>query len=154
MGTKYIVIIFFFISTASYSQQILPDGFPKRIEFGMSMTEFQRIIKSAAPAGQNFDFRTVFLQENINKKGIESIAYYFDMDGEKPLYEVIILYNNAETALQRAKELFGEPNYDNEWRIEKRSKKYMCWVYQNKIVVVENIPYTEWDEDGDGEFDQ
>jgi len=80
---------------------------------------------------------------------ISNVIYYFDSEGYKPLYEIIIVYKDEKQPQKVADLLFGLPNFDNkEWRIKIQGVPGIwSWVYKNKLVVVANIPNTEWSEE-------
>ena len=82
-------------ATKHTSQSILPAALEKTVHFGMSMQDFLQVKAEANLQKNDKDgFRTIYT-ETIKDGDIQTIAYYFDDDGEHPLYEMVINYNRA-----------------------------------------------------------
>ena len=114
----------------------------------MPLSEFEQIIKSVELVEEN-SFRIVFL-ENLTTSEIQKIVYYFDLDGEKPLYEIIITYSTQQQPVYKAHALFGQPNFNQtEWRVRTNKHKIWSWVFKEKLVIVAKIPETEWSPEWD-----
>ncbi|PKA83899.1 hypothetical protein ATE92_2068 [Ulvibacter sp. MAR_2010_11] len=146
----YLYLLLFFSSTSLLAQNqstiidnAYPQGVSKEIYYGMPLSEFEQNIEGAELVEEN-SFRIVFIQK-LTTKEIQKIVYYFDLDGEKPLYEIIITYSNLQQPVNIAHSLFGEPNFDQtEWRVHTNEHKIWSWVFKEKLVIVANIPDTEW----------
>ena len=151
----YLYLLLFFSSTillaqnqATFKEHIFPEGINKEIYFGMPLSEFEQIIKSVELVEEN-SFRIVFL-ENLTTSEIQKIVYYFDLDGEKPLYEIIITYSTQQQPVYKAHALFGQPNFNQtEWRVRTNKHKIWSWVFKEKLVIVAKIPETEWSPEWD-----
>ena len=112
----------------------------------MPMTDVLKLRKKASESDKN-SFRTVYLEE-INKDGLNSVVYYFDNDGEMPLYEMILIYESEAKRDAVAAKLLGKPNFESkEWKI-KTNKSYplRAWAFQSKLVIVGVIKGTEWED--------
>jgi hypothetical protein len=113
----------------------------------MSLKDFEKIKNNETKMfDDGYDFRTVYIENIVNHAEIKNIGYYFDNDGEKPLYEIILIYKNEELRDIAAKKIFGEPNYkEKEWRItRKKSYNLWAWSFKTKLIIVGMIPETEW----------
>ncbi|MBO0330031.1 hypothetical protein [[Muricauda] lutisoli] len=133
---------------------VLPSEINSEIYFGINLADFKNVIGSnlKLETKSNTDFRLIYSQET-NLKEISSVIYYFDNENSKPLYEVIINYQNEEQAKKAATILFGQPNFDQiDWRIKiQGAPEIWSWVYKNKLVVVAKIPGSEWFNEWDKE---
>ncbi len=110
----------------------------------------QRDIKSADL--QDDDFR-ITVYEKMDHPEIEGTGYYFDAEGKKPLYELIIVYKDEALRDAAAAKLLGSPNYENntEWLLPgKNGYQIKAWKYKNKLIITALIPNTEWYEDVHG----
>ncbi|MBN4072774.1 hypothetical protein JYT74_01910 [Crocinitomix catalasitica] len=136
-------------SSKSASRSVLPSSVDVQIEFGMSLAEFSTAkdtAKMVVDHGQSF--RTAFTETSDNEN-IEAFVYYFDNDGDKILYEIIIVYKSESERQLQAEALFGNPNYDSkEWRLSRKdSFNVWAWPFKNKLVVVAMLPGTEWSDE-------
>lgn len=155
-----LLIITLFVSPISASAQnhtgltcsVLPAEVNSELFFGMNLADVQQLLGSNFQSQSNSltDFRLVYLQKTYLRE-ISSIVYYFDNENNKPLYEVIINYQNEEQAQKAATHLFGNPNYkQTDWRIKMQGvPDIWSWVYKNKLVVAAKIPGSEWAEEWD-----
>ncbi len=128
------------------STRFLPDDVDNQVKLGMSQDNFTELKgDKAKKSGANEDFRNTFL-EKVTHENIEFFGYYFDTDGDKPLYEIIIGYKTEELANKTAIDLLGKPNYkEKEWKIERKNDyTILAWVFKKKLVIVSLIPDTEW----------
>jgi hypothetical protein len=129
-----------------YFPEVLGD-----LVFNLSMDEVIAKRPNLAPVNyinDAFDFRKEFVEE-INESGIRKVSYYFDMDGTKPLYEVIVYYDNEKKRDQDALRLLGQPNSENntEWIIGSRQDyKIKVWKFENNLVLAAQLKGTEWEE--------
>ena len=121
----------------------------QEIDFGWPLTRVADIRDLRSEDMVDETFRKAVYQ-HIQLGDIEGVAYYFDGDGEQPLYELIVQYNTEAARDAAADKLLGKPNYENnkEWLIDtKRGYKLRAWKFKNKLVLVALLPGTEWYED-------
>jgi hypothetical protein len=95
-----------------------------------------------------FDFRQEYYRA-VQEKGMLGISYIFDMDGNKPLYEVIFEFEDADTLealLTVELGLASHPTLANHWLLSKSADGAvsMLWYFNNKIVIAANLPDTEF----------
>lgn len=130
------------------TQRYMPNEVGPKIAFGMSLDAFMQIKKGADISSDDSDeFRTVVIEE-VSQNQIEAIVYYFDADGNKPLYEVIIVFKTEVARDEVAQKLLGGPNYGDEWQFPgMQPYQVNAWTYKNKLIVVAIVPGCEWDED-------
>ena len=136
-----------------------PKQMPEAIQaypFGMELREFKRANSSANRQEENtMSFREVFLEENPSLD-IESVVYYFDSDGSKPLYEFILNYRNTTVRDAWAENNLGPKNHADgtEWLYKSHAGyEINVWTFNNKLVFAAAIPGCEWDENKDGKID-
>ena len=125
----------------------LPDEW-HNIYFGMPLEEAVANRPDMEQVEQN-DFRRVYL-EPIHRYRIEEAYYYFDKEGEQPLYELILEFDSPFVRDDVAVELFGKPNYNDktEWRYPSgEGFDIRAWTVQRKLVIVGMLPNTEWAEE-------
>ena len=129
-----------------YFPEVLGD-----LVFNLSMDEVTAKRPNLAPVNyinDAFNFRKEFVEE-INEAGIKKVVYYFDADDKKPLYEVIIIYENEKKRDQDALRLLGQPNFENntEWIIGSRQDyNIKAWKFENNLVLAAQLKGTEWEE--------
>lgn len=123
-----------------------PDAF-KNLYFGMPLTEFQKIKPDVKiPSDQIMSFRTEIVENNVSSI-IDNVTYYFDNDGNKPLYELIIEYKNETDRNKEADQLLGRPNNGDEWKFDsKEGFDIKAWKFERKLVIIGALPKTEWTE--------
>jgi hypothetical protein len=95
------------------------------------------------------DFRQEYYRA-INEKGMRGISYIFDLDGEKPLYELIFEFENADTLLALMTASLGpsdHPTLADHWLINKSASGVvsLLWLFDTKIVIASNLPGTEFE---------
>lgn len=128
-------------------KKVFPKGVPKGVFFGMKLADFKSQYSDVELIKQDYDFREVYTQD-IDGPDISGIIYYFDSDGDKPLYEVMAVYREVDKPKQIAEKMFGLPNYKGEeWRAKYNKGIIWSWVYRGKLVLVADIPDTEWSEE-------
>ncbi len=118
----------------------------KKVYLGMSMADFKKARPNVVFEEDNImNFRVVGA-ETFENGDITLINYYFDAEGEFPLYEIIISYKDAETRNAVVEKLYGEPNFEKEWRFDSEEDfEIMVWNFAKKIVIAGRIAGTEWD---------
>lgn len=113
----------------------------------MSLQDFKNLKGNKVKIVEDgMDFRIVYLEE-INGNKVSALGYYFDADGDQPLYEIIVIYKSEELRKGAQEEYLGEPNYkDKEWKIEGKDKLPIhVWSHKAKIVYALPLPGTEWE---------
>ncbi len=114
----------------------------KKYSLGMPMEKFQKKNPSLKPT-DDFAFRFVYDIPNP-ASGIKHLILYFDADGEKPLYELIIEYPDAASRYAFTAKNYGLPNNGKEWKwTMPDGLKARAWVFMNKVVVTVLYPGTE-----------
>ncbi len=115
--------------------------------FGMPLSEFEGMRSAEEQPSETYDFRRVFFEE-FSDSEIEYVVYYFDNEGDLPLYEIIVAYRDADSRDQTARRLLGSPNAEEgEWRYDSREGyELMAWAFQKKLVFAAPLPGTEWNE--------
>lgn len=92
-------------------------------------------------------FRTEIV-DSINQSGLSNITYFFDADGNLPLYEFIVEFADDRIRKEAAFEMLGPANYPGEadqWILNANdSVMTIAWAYDNKLVVASNLPGSEW----------
>ena len=121
----------------------------KGLYLGISQEEFKILRPNAEENADGYNFRTIFVDDSFSEQFM-NIIYYFDKDGDKPLYEFIMILNPALNADELAKEHFGLPNYqDKEWRFPPVQTDLpftlAVWTYKNKIIIAATMKDTEWE---------
>lgn len=96
----------------------------------------------------DYHFREVYF-ESVGKNGIESISYYFDNEGDLPLYEIIIVYESESVRDVVAAKKLGAPNYkEKEWKLDMDADYPLhAWTFKNKLIYAVPLKGSEW-EDG------
>ena len=64
----------------------------KDVPMGISLADFKKARPKAVVTSEE-NFRTI-VEEKKPQKGVELLTYYFDNEGTKPFYEVIIDFEN------------------------------------------------------------
>ena len=147
-----ILLFAFNFQQLSGQEAIIKRPFPRevnyKVKFELPLAEFEEGFKREKIERDNsYGFRIVYTQK-VDRRNVKDIIYYFDADGDQPLYEVIVSYNDEETPRVIAERRFGAPNYkQEEWRFRYKDHDIWCWVYNNKIVIAAKVPDTEWYED-------
>lgn len=152
MTIRQFVIILFLITTSSVISQNekirrpIPREVPNnKVRFEMPLSEFlDNFKRDNIVLDDSYGFRLVYTQA-VKNRNVSEIIYYFDADGDKPLYEIIVVYKESINAQTIADRKYGTPNFrQTEWRFQYKEHEIWCWVYKDKIVVTAKIPETEW----------
>lgn len=141
--------VFFTLSHAQKNpNKFLPASVRKTIHF--EMTEYEYV---GARSKDQYDFkddtfRHVFIENVENDPAIESVVLYFDQDGDKKLYEVILIFKEETKRDAYAVRTLGQPNtVEGEWVLKhKKRPDVNAWKFKNKLVLVLKIPGCEWDD--------
>lgn len=102
------------------------------------------------------DFRNEYLLQ-INESGLKEVSFYTTKKGNKPLYQVIFEFENADTVLHLAELMFpnnAHPVLDNHWVLgigdKMENGNYlvsMARVYENRLIIAVNLPTSELEEE-------
>lgn len=122
----------------------------KDVKMGLPLEEFKKSHPNAK-INDDASFR-VIAEEVINKNNIKDLTYYFDNEGDKPFYEVIIEFSTVAVRDEVAKKLFGKFNHplkDDHWVINYGNAGYntVGWTYETRLIYAGQLPHSEWAED-------
>ncbi|MBK6966511.1 MAG: hypothetical protein IPH20_22095 [Bacteroidales bacterium] len=111
------------------------------------------LLPEAEFQGSVFDFKEEYLIQDY-RPGLQNVTLVCDKDGDKPLYELIFEFENADSTLKFAELMFGVPNHpqlDHYWVITVVSKEmvFLGWTFNNKLVLACNLPGTEMEDSED-----
>lgn len=125
-----------------------PEIATKQVKLGMSLADFKKTPYYSMVIDESMGFRTVCIG-SVDDPQITDLIYYFDDEGDQPLYEIIVTYTDQYTASASAKNFLGSPNYDKnkEWRVKKCNFNVWAWLYQERLVLVGDLPNTEWSDE-------
>jgi hypothetical protein len=141
---------------ACRSRQAAEDRHPVRrylpaevqdLYFGMPLDAFLQQKKHLSQTPQDMSFRIVLNEGSPPKGGgLSNLVYYFDAEGDQPLYELILQYPDEVSRDAVAAKLLGSPNYqDSEWRYDSgEGYTLWAWTFNTKLVMVAILPGTEW----------
>lgn len=115
-------------------------------------------IKDLKKEKSSLDFRTEYTYE-VHENGLNSLTLYFDKDHHKPLYEIILDFENADTLEALCKKDLGvgnHPSLEEHWilNLTPEGLSFMLWRFENKLVMAANLPDTEFADDNSFQFDQ
>ncbi len=118
----------------------------KKSYIGMTQADFLKSHTRDIDISDVVDFRTQ-ITETFAEGDIKEVTYYFDKDGNKPLYEYIIEFKDGIDVNEIAKSKLGEPNSeDTKWLFDSRKGyKIKAWTFKQKIVLAANLKDTEWE---------
>lgn len=89
--------------------------------------------------------------EKVGKDGLSSLTYYFDADGDRMLYEIIVEFADEAVRTEASEKMFGPANYPDRpdhWIAGAQDNIVsLIWAFNNKIVIAANLPGSEWDGD-------
>ncbi|XOV65990.1 MAG: hypothetical protein ACFHU9_10175 [Fluviicola sp.] len=141
----FLVLLITSCATSRTYGKKYPEQLNKDVDFNMSLADFNALKGSKTDNMKDDTFRWVYVEEIADDK-MTNIVYYFDKDGNQPLYEMIFIYNDTIARDEAADKLLGVPNNGQEWRFEQDPYPLTAWKYKNKLVLAAVIPQTEWDE--------
>lgn len=135
-----------------YSQAIA-DIFDSGIKIGMPADSIPFLLPKAKLQREGFDFKEEYLLPS-NENGLEEVTFVCDKDGDKPLYEVIFEFDNADSTRKLTEMMFGAPNHpvlDDYWVIAINGKNAvsLIWTFNNKLVIACNLAGTEMEDSED-----
>ncbi len=137
-----------FKKTVRYEHQKFLPAEVENLYLGMTLEDFlkEKPYFKDIEGNRIMSFRITYSEEGVSNK-IKKITYYFDAEGEFPLYEFILEYYDAAERDRIAAQLLGEPNYNDEWLFDtEQDFKIQASTYMNKLIIVGKIEGTEWDE--------
>lgn len=111
------------------------------------------LLADAKKQASSFDFKEEY-RLKIGRNGAENVTFVCDKDGNKPIYEVIFEFDNADSTRQLAEMMFGAPTHpvlDNHWvlGIGENNAVSLAWTYENKLIIATNLPDTEFENEED-----
>lgn len=118
-------------------------------QLGLTMSDFQAARPKLKPdAGA---FRTEF-EQVFNRDGLVSATFYFDNEGDKPLYEIIVKFADQATREAVIDGDIGPANYpgkDDHWVIYNggEGSTVLAWTFGASFVLAGNLAKSEWDGD-------
>lgn len=140
-------------SLKSLPKKALPTEI-RSLSFGLPLEKFKQRRPEIKLAGEP-NFREVYIEE-FSEGPLKSLVYYFDAEGEKPYYEVIMNFESETARDAWVARSLKKPNHPNgnDWLFDSRKGyEINAWTFQNKLIFAAAIPGCEWDEDGDGKND-
>ena len=116
------------------------------------------LLADAKKQPSTFDFKEEY-RLKIGKNGAEGVTLVCDKDGNKPIYEVIFEFDNADSTRQLAEMMFGAPNHpilDDHWvlGIGENNATSLAWTFGKKMIIATNLPDTEFENDEDFKFSE
>jgi len=141
---SFLLLLPFVILAQDFKPEtVLPKSLTK-YKFGMSLDDFKKKNKLATDAQASTSFRTEYRQTKIGKD-IKQVTYYFDAENNKPLYEMIIEFNDATGLDAHCSKKLGAPNDNEEWKwTTKEGYTFKAWRFGNSLVYALGLPSTEW----------
>ena len=134
-------------------QKYYPKPF-RKLYLGMSLEEFAQRRPNIAPETLNRDGIRYRWRESFSANSpILAAIYYFDAEGDRPLYEIVILYRDLSARSKWVRKKLGVPNFnDREWRLSSAEGFLIrAWLHEEKLIFAGEIPGTEWDPETSGE---
>jgi hypothetical protein len=127
---------------------VLPKDLLK-YNFGMSLDDFTKKNKSAIARDVAISFRLEY-QENNAGNDIKGVIYYFDTENNKPLYEMIIEFKDAQGLNKHCLKKLGATNDGKGWKwTTKEGYIFKAWSFSNTLVLALGLPSTEWENEWD-----
>ncbi len=130
------------------AKTVLPASL-NQYRFGMPLEAFTKKNKSATNLEGKMAFRIEYLDKDAGKD-IKQVIYYFDAENDKPLYEMIIEFNNVQSLDAHCSKKLGKPNDRKEWKWKTREGYiFKAWRFDNTLVLALGLPSTEWEKEWD-----
>ena len=127
---------------------VLPKSLVK-YDFGMSFDDFAKKNKSATAAKARTSFRLEYLDKDAGQD-LKGVTYYFDAENNKPLYEMIIEFKDAQGLDAHCSKKLGVPNDGKGWKWTTRDGYvFKAWRFSNTLVCALGLPSTEWEKEWD-----
>ncbi len=120
-----------------------------QFRFGMSLDDFTKKNSSATTITANSSFRLEYTDKNAGGD-IKQVTYYFDADNNKPLYEMIIQFNDLRSLDEHCSKKLGTANEGKQWKwTTKEGHTMKAWRFSNTLVLALALPSTEWEKGWD-----
>jgi hypothetical protein len=129
---------------------LLEDYLPNGLELfymGMSYADFLTVVGKAPRSITDSSFRRE-VTYGVQNQPFERIIFYFDLDGEMPLYKFILEFPGAFDIHRYAVKKYGNANLKDEWRFD-TGKGYFVriWTFRfffkQRLVIAGAMPGTE-----------
>ena len=128
----------------SYNRLIKTLG---RLSIGTTQADFLQQKPDLGQPDGAMGFRNEIV-ETIEQDGLQSVTYYFDNDGNQPLYELILEFSSPELRSAVIEKLFGPANHPeapDHWILGVQDEVVsLGWMFASKFVLAANLPGTEW----------
>lgn len=142
----FLALILSSCGTSKNYSDLYPKGLDSKVSLGMPLDDFLQLRGISTDDLTDDTFRKIYVEPS-KSEDITDIVYYFDADGDQPLYEMIFIYKDEAKRDAEAEKLLGEPNDGEEWKLERKPYDILAWKYKNKLILVAVIPETEWAEE-------
>jgi len=130
------------------AKTVLP-GSLNQYHFGMTLEDFTKKNKSATATQSSLSFRIEYLDKEAGKD-IKRVTYYFDAENEKPLYEMIIQFNDVRSLDAHCSKKLGKANDGKQWKwTTKEGYTFKAWRFSSTLVLALGLPSTEWEKEWD-----
>lgn len=144
-----VLLATFFLPLPAQVKRVLPKEF-KKLEFGMSMEQFATKRRTADPNHLTKEkFRYAWVETFPSDHSLQSVKFYFSDKEDRPLYEVILYYQDLRARDTWIDKYFGAPNFKNntEWQlVTKKGQQFRAWRYEERLIITALLPGTEWEE--------
>ncbi|MCC6459130.1 MAG: hypothetical protein IT260_01590 [Saprospiraceae bacterium] len=118
-----------------------------KLSIGTSQADFLQQKPDLVQPDGSMGFRNEIV-EKIEQDGLQSVTYYFDNDGNQPLYELILEFSSPELRSAVIEKLFGPANHPeapDHWILGVQDEVVsLGWMFASKFVLAANLPGTEW----------
>lgn len=134
----------------NYAQEIAAI-FNAGIDLSFPLAKVIEAIPNMQIEPEIMDFREEYTLK-VGNNGVKQVNFIFDKDGDKPLYEMIFEFDNADSTRRLVEMMFGQPNHptlEDHWVLAKDEKGIvpMIWLFDNKMITAVNLPGTEFEND-------
>jgi len=150
----FLLLILFLITSCSifksfkkevhFQTQYLPEQF-QDLYLNMPFSEFEKTRNINKMERSDIMSFRISYEEHNPENNINNVTYYIDNEGNLPLYELIIEYNQNFDLTNYIKNKYGSPNFGTEWLYDsKEGFMIKIWTFDNKLVIAGAIKGTEW----------
>ncbi len=134
----------------NYAQEIATI-FNAGIDLSSPLTKVIEALPNIQKQPETMNFREDYVL-TLGNNGVKQVDFIFDKDGDKPLYEMIFEFDNADSTRRLVEMMFGQPNHpslEDYWVLAKDEKGIvpMIWLFENKMITAVNLPGTEFETD-------
>lgn len=126
----------------------------KDLHLGMPLEEFARVRKRLPSESlTREEFRYSWLETFPRDKYIDAVVYFFDAEGDRPLYEMVIFYKDLTARDAWITRRYGPPNHNTyEWKfVSGENFPIRAWKFEERLVIIGEIEGTEWEDGGEKE---